>query len=230
MHRRGLCLNSTMNDTPPPQAPYRVLADPCQHTLEEKRSLFHTYLFPVQEREQALIHIDQLRREQPGASHYCWAYILGPADQPRSQAFSDDGEPSGTAGKPMLHVLTQRGTGDCLAVIVRIFGGVKLGAGGLVRAYGGAVSRTLDDATWKEITPTTDVLISIDFALEERVRHCAQQRNLTIRDVEYQQQVRLTLGVPQAELNALHDEVQQLTSGQFRWQTASSQTQTDGTD
>lgn len=206
-----------MNDTPPP--PYRVLAEPCQYTLEEKRSLFHTYLFPVQEREQALAHIDGLRKEQPGASHYCWAYILGPADQPRSQAFNDDGEPSGTAGKPMLHVLTQRGAGDCLAVIVRIFGGTKLGAGGLVRAYGGAVSRALDIAEWKEITPATDVSITIDFALEERIRHCAQQRNLTILDADYQQQVRLTLGVPQAELNDLRDEVQQITSGQFKWQT-----------
>ncbi len=208
-----------MIESSTPPAPYRVLAQPCQYTLEEKRSLFHTYLFPIQEREQALAHIDNLRKEQPGASHYCWAYILGPADQPRSQAFNDDGEPSGTAGKPMLHVLTQRGAGDCLAVIVRIFGGTKLGAGGLVRAYGGAVSRALDNAEWKEITPATDVSITIDFALEERIRHCAQQRNLTILDADYQQQVRLTLGVPQAELNALHDEIQQLTSGQFKWQT-----------
>ncbi|WP_286805700.1 MULTISPECIES: IMPACT family protein [unclassified Marinimicrobium] len=207
-----------MNDTPPPQAPYRVLAEPCQHTLEEKRSLFHTYLFPVQERDQALAHVEVLRQSQPGASHYCWAYILGPADQPRSQAFSDDGEPSGTAGKPMLHVLTQRGAGDTLAVIVRIFGGVKLGAGGLVRAYGGAVSQALDLARWREITPSTEISITVDFALEERIRHCAQQRGLVVIDVDYQQQVRLTLAVPQAEVGALQDEVQQLTSGQFQWQ------------
>ncbi|UZJ45798.1 YigZ family protein [Marinimicrobium sp. C6131] len=206
-----------MNETPPLQSPYRVLAEPCQHTLEEKRSLFHTYLFPVQARDQALAHVEALRQSQPGASHYCWAYILGPADQPRSQAFSDDGEPSGTAGKPMLHVLTQRGAGDTLAVIVRIFGGVKLGAGGLVRAYGGAVSQALDLAQWREITPSTEITITVDFAMEERIRHCAQQRKLTVIDVDYQQQVRLTLAVPQAELDALRDEIQHLTSGQFQW-------------
>src|SRR5690625_3576287 len=129
-----------------PTTPYRAIARSYQYTLEEKRSLFHTYLFPVQTREQALAHVEQLRIEQPGATHYCWAYLLGPADQPRSQAFNDDGEPSGTAGKPMLHVLTQRGAGDCLAVVVRIFGGIKLGAGGLVRGkythdYGQTVAR-----------------------------------------------------------------------------------------
>jgi len=118
----------------------------------------------------------------------------------------------------MLHVLTQRGAGDTLAVIVRIFGGVKLGAGGLVRAYGGAVSQALDLARWREITPSTEISITVDFALEERIRHCAQQRGLVVIDVDYQQQVRLTLAVPQAEVGALQDEVQQLTSGQFQWQ------------
>src|SRR5690554_4989999 len=202
----------------PIATPYRALAQPCQWTLEEKRSLFHTYLFPVQTREQALAHVDQLRIEQPGASHYCWAYLLGPADQPRSQAFNDDGEPAGTAGKPMLHVLTQRGAGDCLAVIVRIFGGIKLGAGGLVRTYGAAVSQTLDRAEWRDVTPVTEVTISVPFADEERVRHCLEPLEATVLNVHYDQEVHLGIAVPSGGLNDLKERVQHLTSGRFGWQ------------
>lgn len=201
-----------------PTTPYRAIARACQYTLEEKRSLFHTYLFPVQTREQALAHVEQLRIEQPGATHYCWAYLLGPADQPRSQAFNDDGEPSGTAGKPMLHVLTQRGAGDCLAVVVRIFGGVKLGAGGLVRAYGGAVSQALDCAEWRDVTPISEVTIRIPFADEERVRHCLDPLEATILNVTYDQEVHLNIAVPSGALNALKERVQHLTSGRFGWE------------
>src|SRR5690625_916107 len=157
-----------------PTTPYRAIARACQYTLEEKRSMFHTYLFPVQTREQALAHVEQLRIEQPGAILYCWAYLRGPAVQLRSQAFNHVGDPSGTAGKPMLLVLTHRGAGVCLAVVVRIFGGIKLGAGGLVRAYGGAVSQALDCAEWRDGTPISEVTIRIPSAEEERGRNCPE--------------------------------------------------------
>lgn len=206
-----------MNQSPIAK-PYRVLASPCQWTLEEKRSLFHTYLFPVQTREQALAHVEELRTTQPGASHYCWAYLLGPADQPRSQAFNDDGEPSGTAGKPMLHVLTQRGAGDCLAVVVRIFGGIKLGAGGLVRAYGSAVSQALDRAEWRDITPVSEVTIRIPFADEERVRQCLEPLEASVVNVTYDQEVHLTVAVPSGALSDLKERVQHLTRGRFGWE------------
>lgn len=198
--------------------PYRALAVPCQWTLEEKRSLFHTYLFPVQTREQALAHVEQLRTSQPGASHYCWAYLIGPADQPRGQAYNDDGEPSGTAGKPMLHVLTQRGAGDCLAVVVRIFGGIKLGTGGLVRAYGGAVSQALDRAQWRDITPVSEVTIRVPFADEERVRHCLEPLEASILSVTYAKEVHLHIAVPSGALDALKERVQHLTRGRFEWE------------
>lgn len=165
-----------------------------------------------------MAHVEQLRTAQPGASHYCWAYLLGPADQPRSQAFNDDGEPSGTAGKPMLHVLTQRGAGDCLAVTVRIFGGIKLGAGGLVRAYGSAVSQALDRAEWRDITPTSEVTIRIPFADEERVRQCLQPLEAIVLNVTYDQEVHLNVAVPSDSLSALKERVQHLTRGRFGWE------------
>lgn len=204
-------------DTTPLQAPYSSLASASEAMFEEKRSTFTAILVPVKDREQAMAALEQIREQRPGASHYCWAYILGPANQPRSQAFNDDGEPSGTAGKPILHVLTQRDAGDCLAVVVRTFGGVKLGAGGLVRAYSASVSQALDQAQWRQITATTTVRIGIDFPHEERIRHCLAQRNLTVNSADYRQSVELSLTVPLDQLVSLQKEVQQLTSGNFHW-------------
>jgi len=209
--------NTDSSSTAPLQASYPALASVSEAVLEEKRSTFTAILIPVSDRDQAMAALEQTRLESPGASHYCWAYILGSAKQPRSQAFNDDGEPSGTAGKPMLHVLTQRDAGDCLAIVVRTFGGVKLGAGGLVRAYSASVSQALDLAQWQQVTPTTTVSIGIDFPHEERIRHCLTQRNLVVSSADYSQSVELSIEVPLDQLNTLKAEVQQLTSGQFRW-------------
>ena len=113
---------------------YSILATAVEHRLLEKNSEFITFLQPVSDREQALHWLQHYREHYKDAAHVCWAYIIGNTRQPQTQAFSDDGEPSGTAGKPMLHVLTERELGNCLAVVVRYFGGIKLGAGGLVLA------------------------------------------------------------------------------------------------
>lgn len=193
---------------------YTVLSEACEHTCEEKRSTFTALLLPVQEREAALDAVAKIRRERPGASHYCWAYVLGDTHQPAGQAFSDDGEPGGTAGKPMLHVLTQRGAGDCLAVVVRTFGGIKLGAGGLVRAYGNAVSRALDRAQLKAITPSTRLRIGADFAHEARVRQLLGELGLNVAREDYTDRVELTLSAPLDTLEDLERQLQSATAGQ----------------
>src|SRR6187431_3116495 len=125
---------------------YTILAAAIESTTEEKNSDFLTFLHPVTSRDEAMVHIELYRKKYPDANHVCWAYVIGNTRQPQTQAFSDDGEPSGTAGKPMLHVLTERDVGNSLAVVVRYFGGVKLGAGGLVRAYSAAVSEAVNHA------------------------------------------------------------------------------------
>lgn len=207
-----------MENTPSPHTPYTALASYTEAMYEEKRSTFTALLFPVDNREQAMAELARVKSRYPDASHHCWAYLLGPADQPRSQAFNDDGEPSGTAGKPILHVLTQRGASDCLAIVVRTFGGVKLGAGGLVRAYGASVSQALDRAQWRQVTPKQNIRIDVDFAHEERVRHCLEQRQIAILSVDYAQSVTLSVDVPLDQRQDLQAEVQQLTSGNFHWQ------------
>lgn len=193
---------------------YQALAASSIHVFEEKRSVFTAVLSPVTCREQAMAQLGTLRADYPGASHYCWAYILGNTEQPQSQAFSDDGEPAGTAGKPILHVLSHRHAGDCLAVVVRVFGGIKLGAGGLVRAYGASVSQALNQAHWKTITATQPMTVKVSFAFEERIRHLLSTYRIEVESVDYATDVRLQIHVPLSLVQDLTGEVQQLTSGQ----------------
>lgn len=198
--------------------PFQVLAAPCEFTHEEKRSLFTAVLTPVSSRGQAMVELEEIRNSRPGASHYCWAYILGDAEQPHSQAFNDDGEPGGTAGKPILNVLVHRQAGNCLAVVVRVFGGVKLGAGGLVRAYGAAVSQALDAARWQMVTPAIEVLIHTTFAQEERIRHLLSLSGLEPSGSDYSEHVSLSVTIPESELERVWEQVSAATSGQAQLQ------------
>lgn len=181
---------------------YTILSAAVESATEEKNSDFLTFLHPVTSREEAMDHIDYYRQKFSDANHVCWAYVIGNTRQPKTQAFSDDGEPSGTAGKPMLHVLTEREVGNSLAVVVRYFGGVKLGAGGLVRAYSAAVSDAVSLAQLVQVTPKVQIDVIVDFARETKIRHLANQYQGQILNVGYAAEVTLEIIVPadQAEL------------------------------
>lgn len=173
-----------------------MLSAPIEHSLTEKNSEFLTFLQPVTDREQAMHWVQHYRERYKDAAHVCWAYIIGNTRQPQTQAFSDDGEPNGTAGKPMLHVLTERGLGNSLAVVVRYFGGVKLGAGGLVRAYSAAVSQASQLAQLTTISPKIALHLRADFAWEARIRQLLVQHAGELVAVTYQQAVMLSVLLP----------------------------------
>lgn len=185
---------------------YTILAAAVESSTEEKNSDFLTFLHPVTSRDEAMEKVAFYRQQYPNANHVCWAYVIGNTRQPQTQAFSDDGEPSGTAGKPMLHVLTEREAGNSLAVVVRYFGGVKLGAGGLVRAYSGAVSNAVNCASLIQIIPKVELSVQVDFARETRIRHIVNQFQGHILAVDYTTQVQLSvsLDATQAESFAQH--------------------------
>lgn len=192
---------------------YRAIVYPVQHLFEEKRSTFTAFLYPVISREEAMALLRDVRLAHPGAGHYCWAYIIGDVDQPDAAAFNDDGEPSGTAGKPMLNVLTHRDAGNCLAVVARVFGGIKLGAGGLVRAYSSAVSEALDYADWQDVVAAVEVLIEIPFAEEQRVRHLLASFSLVPAEVNYSSHVSLVVKVPEHQYRDLSEQITAHTAG-----------------
>lgn len=192
---------------------YQTIAAPSQFHYEEKRSEFIAFIFPVTNREAALEHLDTLKMKYPDARHHCWAYLIGNPQQPLGAAFNDDGEPSGTAGKPILHVLTQRGAGDCCAIVVRYFGGIKLGAGGLVRAYGQAVSKALDEAQWVDVVPMQRIIVMAPYEDEPHIRHFLSLYQGTIIEQNYSDTVSLTIELASSLAATFSKEIVQKTAG-----------------
>ncbi|MEN9465590.1 MAG: hypothetical protein RL217_1771 [Pseudomonadota bacterium] len=165
--------------------------------LEVKKSRFIGLAFPAQSREEALAHLAHTQTRFPDARHYCWAYVVGNPDNAASLAASDDGEPSGTAGKPILNVLMHKEIGDIMLIVVRYFGGIKLGAGGLTRAYSQAA-----DGVVQKLSLVRPVTMRIwhfrcAFAHEQYLRHFLSLQQGEILEIHYGQEVEGTLSLPQ---------------------------------
>lgn len=141
-----------------------TVAGPAQHVEVIDGSRFLGFVWPITELEEAQELLAEVRRQHPEATHHCWAYRLA-----ETQRFSDDGEPGGTAGRPMLEVLLKRDLNMVLAVVVRYYGGRKLGAGGLVRAYAGTVAKTLDLAGERAVVDMVTLQLAAPFALTDTV-------------------------------------------------------------
>lgn len=158
--------------------------------IEVKRSRFLCRLVRVESEDAARGVVDDARREHYSARHHCSAFVLGPASAPdQVRRSNDDGEPSGTAGRPMLEVLTGRGFIDCVAVVTRYFGGTLLGAGGLVRAYSDAVITTVDDAATRGLVVARGrrelFTLSLPHADAGRIESELRQRGVTILGTDY---------------------------------------------
>ncbi|GAB3167416.1 YigZ family protein [Myceligenerans halotolerans] len=197
----------------------RTLARPVDHELVIKKSRFLARLEPVADSAAADVVVARIRKELWDARHHCVAMVLGVrADQARS---SDDGEPSGTAGVPMLEVLKHRHVSDVVAVVTRYFGGVKLGAGGLVRAYSGAVSQALDLAAGSGAMLRREILHEVEVPvphadagrIDNLLRDWAGSHGSIVGDPVYDDVARLHLLVPAARLAALRADLAAATSG-----------------
>lgn len=161
-----------------------------------KKSRFITHLLPVADREQAFLQIEQLRQRYPDARHHCWAFIAGAPDDTQVLGFSDDGEPNGTAGKPILAQLQGSGLGYVLAVVVRYFGGIKLGTGGLVRAYGSSVAHAL--ATVQTTPYIAKTILSMQFGFDAlgEANQLFTRFNASQQSIEYNEGVCVRVELP----------------------------------
>lgn len=184
---------------------YQTLKNPVTARLEIKKSEFIAHAYPVSSREQAMFHVEQLREQYPDARHWCWAYIIGDPDNTTSAGFDDDGEPNGTAGRPILGVLQHKSIGNVIIVVVRYFGGIKLGAGGLTRAYAGSAQAAVDQMTLSPYIPIAKVQIVATFATEAQCRYVIEDLGGQVEDVAYSQQVMLTATLPQADIADLKE-------------------------
>lgn len=192
-----------------------TLADPVTRELVIKKSRFIAHIAPACSVEEAEEVIAAVRKQHWDARHNCTAMVTGlRGDQARS---SDDGEPSGTAGIPMLEVLRQRGLTDLVAVVTRYFGGVKLGAGGLVRAYSSAVSEALDDALLLHRHELREALIEVPHAdagrVDNALRDWALAHGAALGDPVYGATAVLSLWIPPTEQDRLADDVAALSAG-----------------
>ena len=161
-----------------------------------KKSRFIGFIARAESAAAAHEYIKSIRRKYPDARHACWAFVAGEPGNTAAVSCSDDGEPGGTAGRPMLNVLQHSDVGEIVAVVVRYFGGVKLGTGGLARAYSGAVSECLKVLETKEQIALYEFTLALPFALEDATRRCLQNHSATIHKVDYQQQLILTCACP----------------------------------
>lgn len=182
---------------------YQTLQSAVTARLEIKKSEFITYAYPVTSREQAMFHVEQLREQYADARHHCWAYIIGDPDNTTSAGFDDDGEPSGTAGRPILNVLQHKSIGNIIVIVVRYFGGIKLGAGGLTRAYAGSAQAAVDAMQLCPYVPMRQLQILAQFATEGQCRYIVDSLNGTIDSVDYSKEVRLSVTIAEADIEAL---------------------------
>lgn len=180
--------------------------------LEIRKSRFICALARVHTEDEATAFIAARRREHRTATHNCTAYVLGDlADISKS---NDDGEPSGTAGVPMMEVLHRRDLTNIVAVVTRYFGGIKLGAGGLVRAYGQSVAAAIDDVGVVERVPFHTVLVTVDHTRAGRFTADLHSRGMTLGETTYGAGVTTEVRVPVEDFEAFMDWVAEVTAGQ----------------
>lgn len=168
---------------------YRIKTD-CQSEIIIKKSRFITYLHRCENEADAKEYIRRIRKEHPVADHHCYALMIGEHDE--IQRSNDDGEPSGTAGVPMLEVLRQKQVQDILAITVRYFGGIKLGAGGLIRAYSGSVAQALKEATLTQKQRMQKCKLCFSYDLIGKIDHFFRNEPLEIIDKDYGEQITYT--------------------------------------
>ncbi|MDR5811450.1 YigZ family protein [Caballeronia sp. LZ019] len=188
--------------------PTYTLASPVSAEIDIRKSRFIALAIPVSDRDAAMRELDRLRAEHPGATHVCWALLAG-----GQSGMSDDGEPSGTAGRPILEVLRHHEVDGVLAAVVRYYGGIKLGAGGLVRAYTDAIATAMQSAVRVERIERGLMNVDIDYADEARVRRWIEQHDAELVDSGYAMTVRLVVRMPSAARDSAVAELRDLTNG-----------------
>ena len=164
----------------------------------EKMSRFLSFALPAYSAEEARQKIKDYQNEYCDARHVCWAYMIGP--EMTEYQLNDNGEPSGTAGKPILGQIRSHGVTDVVVIVVRYFGGIKLGTSGLITAYKEAASMALDDAGKKEMHQMVEVLIEVPYISADRVmRIIKENENIDVKNREFGNIIRLHLAIRQDE-------------------------------
>lgn len=189
---------------------YKTIARRCEASFIEKKSEFIGYLCPVQTEEQAAAFIEEIRAMHRKATHNCYAYILRENNAARH---SDDGEPGGTAGVPIYEVLRKEGLTDVCCVVTRYFGGILLGAGGLVRAYTKGAKDAVEAAQIKCMASAVKLLVTVDYGLYGRLAQIFADFDARIADEQFADNVKITLFIREENAQKLTDKLIDSCSG-----------------
>jgi uncharacterized YigZ family protein len=186
-----------------------------RHRTEEviRGSRFITTLERARDEDEARSVIASLNAEFSDATHNCWAFVAGPAGDTARIGLSDDGEPHGTAGRPILETLLHSGVGEVVAVVTRYYGGTKLGRGGLGRAYSGGVSTALDTLPVERLVPRTRFRIEVDYPAFDVLARFLESVDARREEEDYGATVTLLVAVPDRSVPRLQALVAELTSG-----------------
>tara|TARA_R110000822_G_scaffold62230_10_gene153448 strand:- start:1083 stop:1721 length:639 start_codon:yes stop_codon:yes gene_type:complete len=176
---------------------YPVPAAYLERETGVKKSRFIARVAPVSTRDEVKDWLEKAHQDHPDARHICWAYQIGRPGSAAEAAMNDDGEPSGTAGKPILNVIQHKDMGDVLVMVIRYFGGIKLGAGGLVRAYAGAAESVLSEVARVFHKPVCPANVKMGFADEQPLRHWCDVNSVELESVTYGTQVTARVLVPE---------------------------------
>jgi uncharacterized YigZ family protein len=198
--------------TAPPR--YPIPSNRFRSKIEVERSRFITTVQEVSSPEEAQGFISELKAEFPDANHNCWAYLIGPPGSSDRIGLSDDGEPHGVAGRPMLTALQHSGLGDTAVVVTRYFGGIKLGKGGMVKAYTLAVQTALELLPRTQRIDWMELTVTFDYSLATPLKRSLPEFEAESRATDYSDRVCIRLRLPKENINKFEKMFSDLTAGQ----------------
>ena len=194
-------------------APYKTLRQSASDEFIVNKSRFIGYAAPVQTEEEALAFLQSIRTKHKDATHNCYAYVIG--QNAGIMRYSDDGEPGGTAGLPMMEVIKAQGVVNCCVVVTRYFGGVLLGAGGLVRAYTQGCVVGLKAAQVVIMEPSQRYICEVSYPLWDKVQYAMKSLPVQVVGSEFAAAVTFTLLVREKDAATVIDELTRVTDGRF---------------
>jgi uncharacterized YigZ family protein len=182
---------------------YKEPTNTSHREIEIKKSRFISYAKKVLSRSDATQYVSEIREQYPDARHVCWGYVIGDPNNSTNAGCNDDGEPSGTAGKPILAQINYSNIGNVVVVVVRYFGGIRLGAGGLVRAYRESAQEALLNLSTQEHIPKEEIVLHFPFSEENAIRRAILELHGTLLSSAYGSDVEFRVAMPSSQIKAL---------------------------
>ena len=195
---------------------YKTIIEPSEGVYTEKRSKFIAIALPVRTLDEIKMHLETYQKKYYDARHVCYAYMLGAAR--KDFRANDNGEPSGTAGKPILGQINSNELTDILIIVVRYFGGIKLGAGGLIRAYSGSVAHAIEEIGRVEVKELTGLTVELTYSQYQVFSNFLEKKRLQEFDTTFLSDVSTTLFVEESEIERLGQELTEFYQGKVTYE------------